>query len=146
MKESNIIKDTLHVPRKKMYEGKIKPFFQKKMPPKNQSYNMSAEKKSDFWRKGRVTLFCKFYCLWSNDVGRAHCHHFSSFLYLKPFPPGVQSKETKGSNRKLYFSQVNPGKVTTQVSTFLGNNNLNRNGNLLLFLHSWKPCFQIIDI
>lgn len=89
------------------------------------------KKKSNFWKRaGR--LFFNFYCLWSNDVARAHCYPFSPSVSWKLFPPGVQREETKGS-RKLYFSWTNPGKVTVQVSMSLGNNNLNKDGNLLLF-------------
>lgn len=108
-------------------------FFQKNTSTKNQSFNMTAKKKkkSNFWKRaGR--LFFNFYCLWSNDVARAHCYPFSPSVSWKLFPPGVQREETKGS-RKLYFSWTNPGKVTVQVSMSLGNNNLNKDGNLLLF-------------
>lgn len=119
--------------QKKLQKEKKPSFSFRKIPlPKINPLAWPQKEEIRFLRKGRAILFFNCYCLWSNDVARAHCYSFSPSVSWKSFPPGVQREETKGS-RKLYFSWANPGKVTAQVSMSLGNNNLNKDGNLLLF-------------
>lgn len=132
VKESNTVKDKYFTCVQKKCRKENQPFLLEKYQCQKSILLHDCRKEIRFWKKGRATLYSNFYCLWSNDVARAHCYHFSPFVSLKLFPPGVQGEEMKGS-RKLYLSWANPGKATALVSMFLGNDNLNKDSNLLLF-------------